>query len=221
MRAPAPPPAPPAPAGLFGNLSVKETSPPPPKTEEEPPSLLDAFSASLENASTAVSDAFPATAAAAADVFGSGELAPAAPAAPPPPPQETPKSPVSPGGDPFAALTGLPLTREDKYHAATAGRTGPAFVAPQSQQQMWQQQQQYQQQQYQQQQAWQQQQWLRQQQMSGPPSFTAAPPMMPGRAAAIPPAAPGESPSGFAFMGAPAPEADSFGFVSDMIGAKK
>ena len=40
-------------------------------------------------------------------------------------------------------------------------------------------------------------------------------------AAAIPPAAPGESPSGFAFMGAPAPEADSFGFVSDMIGAKK
>ena len=55
----------------------------------------------------------------------------------------------------------------------------------------------------------------------GPPSFTAAPPMMPGRAAAIPPAAPGESPSGFAFMGAPAPEADSFGFVSDMIGAKK
>jgi hypothetical protein len=220
--APAPPPAPPAPAGLFGNLSVKETSPPPPKTEEEPPSLLDAFSASLENASTAVSDAFPATAAAAADVFGSGELAPAAPAPPPPPPQDTPKSPVSPGGDPFAALTGLPLTREDKYHAATAGRTGPAFVAPQSQQQMWQQQQQYQQQQYQQQQAWQQQQWLRQQQMSGgPPSFTAAPPMMPGRAAAIPPAAPGESPSGFAFMGAPAPEADSFGFVSDMIGAKK
>ena len=215
--APAPPPAPPAPAGLFGNLSVKETSPPPPKTEEEPPSLLDAFSASLENASTAVSDAFPATAAAAADVFGSGELAPAAPAPPPPPPQDTPKSPVSPGGDPFAALTGLPLTREDKYHAATAGRTGPAFVAPQSQQQMWQQQQQYQQQQ-----AWQQQQWLRQQQMSGgPPSFTAAPPMMPGRAAAIPPAAPGESPSGFAFMGAPAPEADSFGFVSDMIGAKK
>ena len=220
---PAPPPVPPAPAGLFGNLSVKETSPPPPPaTTEEPPSLLDAFSAGLADASTAVSDAFPATAAAAADVFGSGELAPAAPAAPPPPPQETPKSPVSPGGDPFAALTGLPLTREDKYHAATAGRTGPAFVAPQSQQQMWQQQQQYQQQQYQQQQAWQQQQWLRQQQMSGgPPSFTAAPPMMPGRAAAIPPAAPGESPSGFAFMGAPAPEADSFGFVSDMIGAKK
>ena len=221
--APAPPPAPPAPAGLFGNLSVKETSPPPPPaTTEEPPSLLDAFSAGLADASTAVSDAFPATAAAAADVFGSGELAPAAPAPPPPPPQDTPKSPVSPGGDPFAALTGLPLTREDKYHAATAGRTGPAFVAPQSQQQMWQQQQQYQQQQYQQQQAWQQQQWLRQQQMSGgPPSFTAAPPMMPGRAAAIPPAAPGESPSGFAFMGAPAPEADSFGFVSDMIGAKK
>ena len=146
----------------------------------------------------------------------------AAPAAPPPPPQETPKSPVSPGGDPFAALTGLPLTREDKYHAATAGRTGPAFVAPQSQQQAWQQQQQYQQQQaWQQQQQWQQQQWLRQQQMSGPPSFTAAPPMMPGRAAAIPPAAPGDSPSGFAFMGAPAKEADSFGFVSDMIGAKK
>ena len=45
--------------------------------------------------------------------------------------------------------------------------------------------------------------------------------MMPGRAAAIPPAAPGDSPSGFAFMGAPAQEADSFGFVSDMIGAKK
>ena len=55
----------------------------------------------------------------------------------------------------------------------------------------------------------------------GPPSFTAAPPMMPGRAAAIPSAAAGESPSGFAFMGAPAQEADSFGFVSDMIGAKK
>ena len=220
---PAPPPAPPAPAGLFGNLSVKETPPPPPpKTEEEPPSLLDAFSAGLADASTAVSDAFPATAAAAADVFGSGELAPAAPAAPPPPPQETPKSPVSPGGDPFAALTGLPLTREDKYHAATAGRTGPAFVAPQSQQQQWQAQQQYQQQQAWQQQQWQQQQWLRQQQMAGgPPSFTAAPPMMPGRAAAIPPAAAGESPSGFAFMGAPAQEADSFGFVSDMIGAKK
>ena len=209
-------------AGPNLDARVKETSPPPPTKTEEPPSLLDAFSAGLADASTAVSDAFPATAAAAADVFGSGELAPAAPAAPPPPPQETPKSPVSPGGDPFAALTGLPLTREDKYHAATAGRTGPAFVAPQSQQQMWQQQQQYQQQQYQQQQAWQQQQWLRQQQMSGgPPSFTAAPPMMPGRAAAIPPAAPGDSPSGFAFMGAPAKEADSFGFVSDMIGAKK
>ena len=55
----------------------------------------------------------------------------------------------------------------------------------------------------------------------GPPSFTAAPPMMPGRAAAIPSAAAGESPSGFAFMGAPAQEAGSFGFVSDMIGAKK
>ena len=207
-------------AGPNLDARVKETSPPPPTKTEEPPSLLDAFSAGLADASTAVSDAFPATAAAAADVFGSGELAPAAPAPPPPPPQDTPKSPVSPGGDPFAALTGLPLTREDKYHAATAGRTGPAFVAPQSQQQMWQQQQ-YQQQQYQQQQAWQQQQWLRQQQMSGPPSFTAAPPMMPGRAAAIPPAAPGDSPSGFAFMGAPAKEADSFGFVSDMIGAKK
>ena len=222
--APAPPPAPSAPAGLFGNLSVKETSspPPPPATMEEPPSLLDAFSAGLADASTAVSDAFPATAAAAADVFGSGELAPAAPAPPPPPPQDTPKSPVSPGGDPFAALTGLPLTREDKYHAATAGRTGPAFVAPQSQQQQWQAQQQYQQQQAWQQQQWQQQQWLRQQQMAGgPPSFTAAPPMMPGRAAAIPPAAAGDSPSGFAFMGAPAKEADSFGFVSDMIGAKK
>ena len=214
-------------AGPNLDARVKETSPPPPTKTEEPPSLLDAFSAGLADASTAVSDAFPATAAAAADVFGSGELAPAAPAAPPPPPQETPKSPVSPGGDPFAALTGLPLTREDKYHAATAGRTGPAFVAPQSQQQMWQQQQQYQQQQYQQQQyqqqqAWQQQNWMRQQQMAGgPPSFTAAPPMMPGRAAAIPPAAPGDSPSGFAFMGAPAEAADSFGFVSDMIGAEK
>ena len=39
--------------------------------------------------------------------------------------------------------------------------------------------------------------------------------------ASLPPAARGDSPSGFAFMGAPAKEADSFGFVSDMIGAKK
>ena len=54
--------------------------------------------------------------------------------------------------------------------------------------------------------------------VGGPQVFAPRPP---GRAAAIPPAAPGDSPSGFAFMGAPAQEADSFGFVSDMIGAKK
>ena len=49
----------------------------------------------------------------------------------------------------------------------------------------------------------------------------AAPPMLPG--AQIPPApaaAPGAS--GFSFMAAPDPkDADSFGFVSDMIGAKR
>jgi len=210
----APPVAPPAPSGLFGNLSVKESSPPPPP--QEAPSLLDAFSASLGDAATSASNALPQTTAAAADIFGGGELQPTPP---PPPPAEAPTSPVSPGGDPFAALTGLPLTREDRHHANTAGRTGPAFVAPESQQQ-WQHQQ-WQQQQWQPQQAWRQRQWQQQQHMAGgPPSFTAAPPMMPGRAPAIPPADPAQR-SGFAFMGGGEATDDSFGFVSDLIGAKK
>ena len=55
------------------------------------------------------------------------------------------------------------------------------------------------------------------------PGLGAAPPMMPGQQSHIPDVnagAPGGS--GFAFMGASKPnDADSFGFVSDMIGAKR
>ena len=60
------------------------------------------------------------------------------------------------------------------------------------------------------------------------PGLSAAPPMMPGQQQNIPDANAPPPPhqgaaSGFAFMGAAADAkpADSFGFVSDMIGAKR
>ena len=163
---------------------------------------------------------------------------PAAAAAPPPPP---PQAPTSPGGDPFAALTGLPATGADKHFQATAGRTGPAFVPQQHATPAYAQQQQLRQQQMQ---AHAQMAYLQQQQQAlamqqralaggAPhpgqpglmmmPGLAAAPPMMPGQQQHIPDvatAAPGAS--GFSFMGAQSPkDADSFGFVSDMIGAKR
>jgi hypothetical protein len=60
------------------------------------------------------------------------------------------------------------------------------------------------------------------------PGLAAPPPMMPNSAIPdvaarrVAPAAPPASGSGFSFMAAKDPkDADSFGFVSDMIGAKR
>ena len=87
--------------------------------------------AASPEAPPAAFDAAPPAFAAAPDPFAAAPAAepePAAAAAPPPPP---PQAPTSPGGDPFAALTGLPATGADKHFQATAGRTGPAFVPQQ------------------------------------------------------------------------------------------